>query len=94
MIIFVTGIMEAAIKLVMVNKTILTDLKLQDHIKANSTFSVIKKVNLSKLDKPNCQASTADKDTLRGSVTNLQTDTFNHFKKLLLPCTCSGRTLE
>jgi hypothetical protein len=62
--IFITDNMEAAIKLVMVHKTILADLELEDQIKAAQTLIGAKKKSLADLRKPQAQASRANKDAL------------------------------
>ena len=49
--IFITGDMEAAIKLVMVHETILADLKLEDQIKATQALITTKKDSLADLKK-------------------------------------------
>ena len=90
--IFITGNTKAAIKLVMVHETSLTDPKLEDQVNATRVLISAKKKSLADLRKPQAQASTADKDTLveaikelDGSLVSFQVEDFNHFEKLLCP---------
>jgi hypothetical protein len=90
--IFVTGDMEAAIKLIMVHETILTDLKLKEQVKANRELVIQKRISLARLNQPTSRASRADKEalaqaiqTLEEEVMSLQSDSFDHFEKLLSP---------
>jgi hypothetical protein len=56
--------MEAAIKLVMVHETMVTDLKLEDQIKATWDLISAEKKSLADLRKSQSQASRADNDAL------------------------------
>ena len=89
---FITGKMKTVIKLVMVHETILTDLNLDDQVKATRALMSAKKKGLAHLSKPQSQASTMDKDALKvsikgleGSLVSLQAEAFDHFEKLLCP---------
>ena len=84
--------MEVAIKLVVVHKTIIPDLKLEAEVKATQALTSTKKKSLADLRKPQSQASRADKDALvdvitefDGSFVSLQLEAFDYFKKLLCP---------
>ena len=86
--IFITGNMNK----VMVHETILTDLDLEDQVKATRAVSSTKKKSLADLRKPQAQASTAYKNSLveaikepDGSLVSLQAEAFDHVKKLLCP---------
>ena len=63
--------MKAAIKLVMVHATLLTDLKLEDHVKATRALMSAKKKSRVDLKKPQSQASNIDKDALKEATKEL-----------------------
>ena len=84
--------MEAAINVVMVHGTILTNLKLEDQVKATHALIITKKKSLADLGKPQTQAHRVDLDALveaikepGGNFVSLQVEAFDHFKKLLCP---------
>ena len=90
--IFVNGDMEAAIKLIMVHETILSDLKLKEQVKANRELVLQKRTNQARLDQPNSRASKADIQALVGAIQTLedemvaiQAKAYDHFEKLLCP---------
>ena len=69
--IFITGDMEAAIKLVVVHEKTLTDLKLEDQVKATRALIGTKKESLADLLKSQDHASRTDKDTLMEAIKEL-----------------------
>ena len=86
--------MVVAIKRMMVHKAIVIGLKLEYQAKANKALVIGKIGNLIKrnINKPNSNASTADKEELYKAIKeleeigdSLQMDAFDHFKKLLYP---------
>ena len=75
-----------------VHRIILTDLKLDSQVTANTALVIIKKENIAKLNKPNPNASKADKEALSGAtkegegrIDSIQVDAFGHSWKLLCP---------
>ena len=64
--------MEAAINHVMVHKTILGDLKLEDQVKAIKALVVVKKASLSRFNNTIKVASTANKEALHDAIKELK----------------------
>lgn len=70
--IFITVNMEAVIKPVMVHKTTLMDLHIEDQVKTNRALGVSKKRSLSNLKKTYSQANNTDKDTVKETSVKLE----------------------
>ena len=76
----VTEDIEAVINLMMDHETIMTDLKVEDKVKAITALIVQKNSGASRADKESLQDKVKE---LKVSIVGYQVDAIGHFKKLL-----------